>query len=175
MMLDPAQSRLDDGPRLADPSRAVCAQELPFLLPAPFRSQTSSLKVQLAESARIGNDAQEIRPQNVKPATLNSKAFHLHFPRFSFSASFGGSRNLQACTHGCQCLTDTNADLNIDAAMVDLSEHLKRARAARWAKATKKEKQEAASNASRAFWDTIPFEERRRIMIERAKKRKKKR
>ena len=57
--------------------------------------------------------------------------------------------------------------------MVDLRTHLRRASRARWSKATKAEKQEAASNASRAYWDALSPEERSAEMKRRAAKRKK--
>ena len=38
------------------------------------------------------------------------------------------------------------------AAMVDLTEHLERARRARWDKATPEQKKAAASHAGRAYW-----------------------
>jgi hypothetical protein len=57
--------------------------------------------------------------------------------------------------------------------MVDLNTHLRKARRARWAKATKKEKQAAASKASRAYWDSLTPKERSAEMKRRAAKRKK--
>jgi hypothetical protein len=61
--------------------------------------------------------------------------------------------------------------------MVDLKTHLRKARRARWAKATKKEKQAAASKASRAYWDALTSKQRsaemkRRAVIRKAKKQR---
>jgi hypothetical protein len=60
------------------------------------------------------------------------------------------------------------------AAMVDLREHLERARRARWDKATPEQKKAAASHAVRAYWDALSPEERSAEMKRRAAKRKKK-
>jgi hypothetical protein len=57
--------------------------------------------------------------------------------------------------------------------MVDLRTHLRKAARARWSKATKAEKQAAASKASRAYWDALSPEERSVEMRRRAAKRKK--
>jgi len=57
--------------------------------------------------------------------------------------------------------------------MVDLRAHLRRAVRARWAKSTAEERKEAASKASRAYWDKLSPEERSAEMKRRAKKRKK--
>lgn len=56
--------------------------------------------------------------------------------------------------------------------MVDLTTHLKKARAARWRGKSKEEKKAAASAASRAFWAKLSPEERSAEMKRRAKKRK---
>jgi hypothetical protein len=55
--------------------------------------------------------------------------------------------------------------------MVELSEHLRRAVRRRWAKASEQEKKEAASKASRAYWDSLTPEERSSEMKRRAKVR----
>ena len=57
--------------------------------------------------------------------------------------------------------------------MVDLNEHLDRARKKRWERATAAQKQAAASHASRAYWDSLTPEERSAEMKRRAEKRKK--
>lgn len=83
--------------------------------------------------------------------------------------------HLQTYIHVCQ-LADVQARLNYVsiAAMVDLREHLERARRARWDKASEEEKKAAASNAGRAFWAKLSPEQRSAEMKKRAKKRKKK-
>jgi hypothetical protein len=63
----------------------------------------------------------------------------------------------------------------LDVPMVDLRTHLRKARRARWAKATKEEKKAAASKASRAYWDALSKKERSAEMQRRAAKRKKNR
>ena len=52
--------------------------------------------------------------------------------------------------------------------MVELSEHLRRAVRRRWARASEQEKKEAASKASRAYWDSLTPEERSSEMKRRA-------
>jgi hypothetical protein len=64
---------------------------------------------------------------------------------------------------------------NPSCSMVDLKTHLRKARRARWAKATKKEKQAAASKASRAYWDSKTPKQRSAQMKKRAKVRAKNR
>jgi len=59
--------------------------------------------------------------------------------------------------------------------VVDLDAHLRRARAKRWAGKTDKEKQAAASHASRAYWDSLTPEQRSAEMKRRAAKRNKRR
>jgi hypothetical protein len=56
--------------------------------------------------------------------------------------------------------------------MVDLRTHLQKASRARWSKATKAEKQAAASKASHGYWDALSPEERSAEMKRRAAKRK---
>ena len=57
--------------------------------------------------------------------------------------------------------------------MVSLETHLRKARRARWANKTKKEKKAAASKASRAYWDALTPKQRSAKMKRRAAKRKK--
>ena len=61
------------------------------------------------------------------------------------------------------------------AVVVDLKEHLRRARRERWAKASETGKQEAASHASHGYWDKLTPEERSAEMKRRAKVRAKNR
>jgi hypothetical protein len=62
---------------------------------------------------------------------------------------------------------------NPQGSMVDLKTHLRKARRARWANKTKKEKQAAASKASHAYWDALSPKQRSAEMKRRAAKRKK--
>jgi hypothetical protein len=57
--------------------------------------------------------------------------------------------------------------------MVDLAEHLKKARKKRWAGKTKAEKSATASHAVTAYWAKLTPEERSTEMKRRAAKRKK--
>ncbi len=59
--------------------------------------------------------------------------------------------------------------------MVDLRIHLRRAVRRRWDKATTFEKQEAASRASRAYWEKLTPEARSAEMKRRAEVRKRNR